>query len=387
MKYALSNNTWDRREIRAIKSVIRSNKFTMGEKTKEFEQNFAHYFGSKFAIMVNSGSSANLLAVAALIYSGRLNKGDEVIVPAVSWSTSYYPLFQHGLKLKFVDIDLGTLNINLSKIEKAITNKTKAIFAVNLLGNPNEFDKLTKICKENDLILIEDNCEALGAKFKNKYCGTYGLLGTFSTFYSHHICTMEGGVVVTDDEELYHYMLSLRAHGWTRDIPEGSKLYQKSQDDFYESFYFILPGYNLRPLEIEAAVGIEQIKKISKIVEIRRKNAAIFRDIFSDNNNIGIQEEIGNSSWFGFAVIFRNDLENKRKQIVRKLINNGIEVRPIVAGNFIRNTVINYMDYEVSGNLTNADYIHNNGFFVGNHSKDISKEIKYFARILKEIKI
>ena len=371
MNYKLSDDTWDKSELKAINEVINSNHFTMGEKTKAFEEKFAKYFGSKYAIMVNSGSSANLLAIAALVYSDKLHKGDEIIVPAVSWSTTYYPLSQYNLKLKFVDIDLETLNIDITKIEQAITKKTKAIFAVNLLGNPNDFDKLIDICSKYNLLLIEDNCEALGAKYNNKYCGTYGILGTFSTYFSHHICTMEGGVVVTDNEELYHYMLSIRSHGWTRNLPKNSKLHCKSSNSFYESFNFILPGYNLRPLEIEAAVGIEQINKIDSIVNNRRSNAKTFIQLLKGNPNIIIQKEIGMSSWFGFSIVLINKLEGKRNEIIEILNNNGIEVRPIVAGNFTRNNVIKFMDYEISGKLVNADYIHDNGFFVGNHSQPI----------------
>ncbi len=261
-KYPLTFSTWDKEEIRIINEVLKSKNFTMGYYTKKFEHEFSKYFGSKYAVMVNSGSSANLIAIASLIYKGILKKGDEIIVPAVSWSTTYYPLYQYGLKLVFVDIDLNTLNIDVNKIEPAITKRTKAIFLVNLLGNPNEFDKISNIAKEYNLIIIEDNCEAIGAKFDNKYCGTFGILGTFSFYYSHHISTIEGGMVLTNDEELYHSMLSLRSHGWSRHLPKNSTIYKKSSDKFYELFNFILPGYNLRPLELEAAVGLVQLKKL-----------------------------------------------------------------------------------------------------------------------------
>ena len=371
MHYNLSDNTWGKEEKEAIQEVVESNKFTMGEKTKIFEEKFAKYFNSRYAIMVNSGSSANLLAIAALVYSGKLKKGDEVIVPAVSWSTTYYPVCQHGLRLKFVDIDLNTLNFDLSKVEKAITDKTKAILTVNLLGNPNDYEKLEIVCSKNNLLLIEDNCEALGAKFNDKYCGTFGILGTFSTYFSHHICTMEGGVVVTDDEKLYHYMLSIRSHGWTRHLPENTTIYKKSGDAFYESFNFILPGYNLRPLEMEAAVGIKQIDKIENIINARRHNAALFLDLFKDHPNIICQKEIGSSSWFGFSMVLKNDLLGRRPEVVDKLTALGIEVRPIVAGNFTKNDAIKYLDYDIFGELTQADYIHDNGLFVGNHSRNI----------------
>ena len=382
--YPLSDDTWGKDEIDAIHEVIESRQFTMGSKTKEFEQKFANYFGVKYAVMVNSGSSANLVAIAALYYSGKLQRGDEVIVPAVSWSTTYYPISQYGLKLIFVDIDQDTLNLDLLMVEKAISKRTKAIFAVNLLGNPNNYEILIDICKRNDLILIEDNCEALGAKYNGRYTGTFGAIGTFSTFFSHHICTMEGGIAVTNDEELYHYMLSIRAHGWTRNLPEGSNLYEKSADSFYESFNFIIPGYNLRPLEIEAAVGIKQIEKIDDIIEKRRINAKYFADIFNNNKNISIQKEIGFSSWFGFALVLRNKYEGKRDLIVKKLMKNNIEVRPIVAGNFTKNPVIKYMDYEIIGKLQNANYIHENGFFVGNHSIEIEKELGHLFNQFSE---
>lgn len=382
IKYPLSDDTWGPEEIEAINEVIASRRFTMGAKTREFEEMFAAYFGSKYAVMVNSGSSANLIAIAALIYSRKLNKGDEVIVPAVSWSTTYFPLYQYGLKLKFVDIDLYTLNIDINQIESAISKKTKAIFAVNLLGNPNEYDKILDICNKYGIILIEDNCEAMGAKFKKKYTGTFGIIGTFSTFYSHHICTMEGGMAITNDEELYHYMLSLRAHGWTRDVPHTSKIYQKSLDDFYESFNFILPGYNLRPLEIEAAVGIEQLKKLVRFVSIRRNNAKCFKNLLLDNRNVIIQKKIGQSSWFGFSIVLKNELEGERNNIIKKMVKNGIEVRPIVAGNIIRNSTVKYFDCIIHNRLKNADYVHNNGFFIGNNPIDLGKEIFYIVNFI-----
>lgn len=384
-KYQLSDDTWGKEEINAILEVITSDKFTMGDRVKAFEKAFSEYFGSKYAVMVNSGSSANLLLFSALVLSGKINKEDEIIVPAVSWSTTYFPLIQNGLKIKFVDIDRETLNIDISKLEKAISKNTKAIFAVNLLGNPNNFELLFDICQKYNLLLIEDNCEALGAKYNNKYTGTFGIAGSFSFFYSHHICTMEGGMVVTDDKELYEYMLSLRAHGWTRNLPKDSKIYQKNPDEFYELFNFILPGYNLRPLEIEAAIGIEQLKKVDKIIENRRKNAEYFKERLDNMRIYDAQKEVGESSWFGFPIILKEKYQGKRDLVVNFLKSKGIEVRPIVAGNFLRNPVIKYLDYEISGDVKNSDYIHDNGFFVGNHSIVDYDGINYLMDNLDEI--
>lgn len=382
MMYKLCDDTWDDAEKKALQRVIDSNMFSMGKEVAEFEKDFSEKFNVSYSVMASSGSTANLLAIAALVYSGRLQKGDEVLVTAVSWSTTYFPLFQLGLKIRFVDIDSETLNISMDKLEKAITDKTRMIFVVNLLGNPNDFNRLKDICTRHNLFYIEDNCESLGATFENKQAGTYGLIGTYSTFFSHHLCTMEGGVAVTDDEELYHYMLSIRAHGWTRNLPKNSKIYQKKENSFYESFNFIVPGFNLRPLEMEGALGIEQLKKMDNIIAQRQKNAMYFKERAKSFNHIKIQKEIGKSSWFGFALVLTEP--NKRNDIVEFLANNDIEVRPIVAGNFTRNPVITYLDYSISGSLENADYIHDNGFFVGNHSKDTTKEIDYLFELLEK---
>ena len=385
MKYRLSDDTWDNNEFDAIISVLRSGRFSMGERVAEFEKAFAEKFGVKYALMVSSGSAANLLAVAGLIYSGRLKKGDEVIVPAVSWSTTYFPLYQMGLKLRFVDIDKDTLNIDIAKLQEAITPQTRLICLVNLLGNPNDFDAVKKICDDKNIIIMEDNCESLGAEYHGRKAGTFGLVGTYSTFYSHHLCTMEGGVVVTDDEELYHYMLCIRAHGWTRNLPKDSKIYSKSENAFYESFNFIVPGFNLRPLEMEGAAGTQQLKKMDGIIAQRRENARYFKEKMQDIPDVRTQKETESSSWFGFAVILEGKNIGKRDEVVKQLAEKEIEVRPIVAGNFTRNKVIEYMEHTVSGELTAADDIHDNGFFIGNHSKNNFAEIDYFVQVLKSV--
>jgi len=385
IRYALASDTWDTAEEQAVKDVLASKRFTMGEFVLKYEQAFADKFNVKYAVMSNSGSSANLLAVAALCYSGKLQPGDEVIVPAVSWSTTYFPLTQYGLTLRFADIDIETLNIDVAAIKYAVTEKTKAVFAVNLLGNPCDYAPIKKFCDERNLILIEDNCESMGAEYCGEKAGTFGVMGTFSSFYSHHICTMEGGVTVTNDEDLYHHMLCIRAHGWTRQLPKDSGLYKKSDNAFYEMFNFIMPGYNLRPLEMEAAIGLEQLKKLDNFVKIRRENAEYFCNIFKDDKRFIIQKEIGKSSWFGFSIILRDELSGQRDKIVNFLQNNGIETRPIVAGNFTKQKALRYMDYSISGELVNADNLHDNGFFVGNNSVPLKEQIDYLTEILNEV--
>lgn len=385
-KYPLATATWDQAEYAALQEVITSGMFTMGPKVFEFEKQFASYLGVKHCVMVNSGSSANLLMVAALFYSKNdaiaLKPGDEVIVPAVSWSTTYYPLYQYGLKIKFVDIDLETLNYDLDALEKAVTGNTRLIMAVNLLGNPNNFARIKSIIGDKKITLIEDNCESLGATFEGKQAGTFGLMGSYSSFFSHHISTMEGGLISTDDEELHHILLSLRAHGWTRNLPKFNHVCgEKSDDPFKESFRFVLPGYNVRPLEMSGALGIEQVKKLPMLVAERRKNAALLQSVMRDHPTVLIQKEIGNSSWFGFSLVIRPGVNLTREALVAKLNGLGFEVRPIVAGNFAKNEVVKYFDSEVFGELKNAEHIDDNGLFVGNHHYSIEDAVRQLKGI------
>lgn len=385
MKYPLASSTWNERELEAIQQVIDSNRYTMGTYVEQFEQDFSRYVGSRYCVMVNSGSSANLLAVAALFYRKHdpLQRGEEVIVPAVSWATTYYPLYQYGLRLKFVDVDLDTLNYDLTALEDAVTEHTRMIMAVNLLGNPNDFDAIQRIIGSRNIILMEDNCESLGAKWNGKQAGTFGLLGTFSSFFSHHISTMEGGLIVTDDEELHHILLSLRSHGWTRHLPKENHVCgTKSDDPFEESFRFVLPGYNVRPLEMSGAIGLEQLKKLPEMIDVRRQNAQVFQSLFQNYPHLGIQQELGRSSWFGFSLIIKPGFPFSRKQMTLLLQEHGIECRPIVAGNFARNQVVNYFDHEIHGSLQHSDWIDQYGLFVGNHHYDLSRELLHLKMTL-----
>lgn len=377
MNYPLANSSWDHEEIEAIQEVIASGIYSMGSRVSKFEAEFANFCSSKYCVMVNSGSSANLLMIAALRYreEAPLLPGDEVIVPAVSWSTTYYPLYQYGLKLKFVDIDSNTLNFDLDQLKSAVTSRTRAILAVNLLGNPNDFAELNSIIEGRDIILLEDNCESMGALFEGKQAGTFGLMGTFSAFFSHHISTMEGGMIVTDDEELYHIMLSLRAHGWTRNLPKHNRVTsEKSDDDFTESFRFVLPGYNLRPLEMSGAIGSVQLKKLPLMIQQRRNNATKFVSIMAEFPYIRIQKEVGASSWFGFSMIIADDAPFDRQALVSALKKNEVAVRPIVAGNFAKNEVLRWFDYDVAGSLENAEEVDRAGLFIGNHHYPLASE-------------
>jgi CDP-6-deoxy-D-xylo-4-hexulose-3-dehydrase len=357
----------------------------MGEKVAEFEAEFAKTVGSRYSVMVNSGSSANLVLLTAGKYLNKpfFAQGDEIIVPAVSWSTTYYPVNQIGCKLSFVDVEIDGLNLDPSRVIEAITPRTRAILAVNLLGNASKLLDLQKIADDHGLQLLEDNCESLAGTLGGKSLGTFGAGGTYSSFFSHHISTMEGGLIATDNEELFQVMKSIRAHGWTRDLPEDNLVFSKTGDNWEDLFRFVLPGYNLRPLELEAAVGLEQLIKLPSFISVRRKNAIIFQEIMEEFSDIQIQKELGDSSWFGFSLILRGALRGRRDGFVRHLNAQGIESRPIVAGNFTKNPVIRHLEHTPIPDLPIADEIHCNGLFIGNHHYDLSEHLNHLQATLR----
>ena len=364
--------------------VIESSRFTMGENVQRFEDAFCKKFGTKHALMVSSGSTANLVGIAALFYKKQrpLKRGDEVIVPAISWATTYYPLQQYGLRLRFVDVELDTLNMDVSQLEKALTPRTRMVVAVSILGNPCALDTLRAFCDRHGLYLFEDNCESMGAALNGKQCGTFGDIGTFSSFFSHHISTMEGGVLATNNTEIYHVAKSMRAHGWTRDLPADTAVYEKRDDDFFEAYRFILPGYNARPLELSGAIGLEQLKKLDAMIEVRRRNAQLFQDLFRHDERFIIQRENGKSSWFAFTVILNPGLDIDRKKVMASLKDADIGYRIITGGNFLRHDVIKYFDYDCVGEIRNANIAHDRGFFVGNHPHELTPQIRRFREVL-----
>jgi len=385
--FPLATASWDEAEYAAIQQVVESGRFTMGPLVAQFERDFAAQVGAKHAVMVNSGSSANLLVIAAAIFNPEidLNPGDEVLVPAVSWATTYYPLQQYGLKLKFIDIDIDTLNMDLDLAAAAIGPKTKAVFAVNLLGNPNDFRRLQALADEHGLLLLEDNCESLGGVFEDKQAGTFGAMGTYSTFFSHHISTMEGGVITTDDERLRQTLTSLRAHGWIRELPDQNFIHDKTGDPFEDSFCFALPGYNVRPVEMSGAIGIEQVKKIPMIIEERRRNGAYFVEVMSQVADIRLQKETGESSWFGFSMVLEGALAGRRREVGVALTAAGIESRPVVAGNFTKNPAMKYLDAVVPETLPAADKVHYDGLFVGNRHYETRSSIDVLGEVMAAV--
>ncbi len=387
MFYETASSSWGSEEIQALHKVIEDGFFTMGKRVAEFEKVFSAYFGKQYGIMVNSGSSANLIAVASLFFkhANPLKPGDEVIVPAISWATTYYPLQQYGLKLKFVDIELDSLNMDCSRLEEALTEKTKMIVGVSVLGNPAKLDVIKKFADEHDLYFMEDNCESMDAELDGQKTGTFGCLNTFSFFFSHHISTMEGGMILTDDRELYELAFSLRNHGQTKGLPDDSVLIDHRLNDFEEAYRFILPGYNVRPTELNAAVGLEQIQKLPELTKQRRENWLYFKELFLDNDRFILQKENGKSSAFSFTLIPVEGSGLQRSAIAMKLKNAGIDCRMITGGNFLRHKVVKYCHFEQVGLMENADLVHKQGFFVGNHPHDLRPQLDCLHKTLSHL--
>ncbi len=371
MKFPLGQNVHDNSDIENMINSLLTERFTMGKQVNDFEKTFAQYVGVKHAIMVNSGSSANLIALSVLTNykcKSKLNPGDEVLVPALCWSTSVFPIIQCNLTPIFVDVDQSTLNIDLHDLKKKITRKTKAIMLVHVLGNCADMQKLMEIVRDNNLILIEDTCESLGSRYKNQYLGTFGSLGTYSFYYSHHITTMEGGMVVTNDDDYYELMKCLRAHGWSRDLKDKNEI-QKKYPDLDSRFTFVNLGYNVRPMEIQASMGIGQLQKLETKNSNRKSNYyKIKNKIENDSRNTFIsfakENKDADIAWFGITLFLNENI--KLPEYLKYLTENGVENRPIITGNIVRQPVIKdlYPDLNYS-DFPGAEKCHFSGLFIG----------------------
>jgi len=385
MFYELAVSTWGQEEMAAVQRVIASGRLTMGPEVAAFEQEFARYFGMRYGVMVNSGSSANLVSVAALFYKRDrpLQRGDEAIVPAISWSTTYHPLQQYGLRLRFVDVELDTLNMDVSKLKQALTPRTRLLVGVSILGNPAALDVLRDFAKKHGLYFLEDNCESMDAELAGRKTGTFGDLNTFSFFFSHQVSTVEGGMVLTDDEELSHLLRSIRAHGWTRDLPRDSPIYTPYDDEYSEAYHFILPGYNVRPMEFSGAVGREQLKKLPAMTACRRRNLACFQQLFRNDDRFILQRENGKSSCFSFTLILNPAHNIDRERVFAAMREAGVGFRMITGGCFPRHEAIKYYEYDIVGDIRNAELAHDRGFFVGNCPQDLTPQIERLRKVLE----
>jgi len=351
---------------------------TMGKKVKMFEEAFSKYIGMRNAILVNSGSSANLLALSALknpVLQNCLKPGDEIITPATTWATTVYPINDIGAIPVFVDVDLETMNIDVEKIEDAITPKTRAIMPVHLLGNPCDIKEIMEIASSHNLIVIEDTCESYGATVKGKKVGSFGDISTYSFFFAHHITTIEGGMILTNNEDYYEVMKAMRAFGWIRDLKDKIKIAQQYKH-IDSRFLFVNTGFNFRPTEIQGAFGIHQMKKLEKFIHIRIDNAKYLQkqlEPYSDYIFMQKEKPGNRHVYFAFGLVTRDTAPFTRDELTKFLEERLIETRPIEIPNIVEQPVINLLNHRVSGNLSNSNYLMKNSFFIGNN-QDIGKE-------------
>ena len=368
--YPLVSKNLNRKDINSGIKILKSGNITMGSQTKKLEKIFKNKISKRETIMVNSGSSANLLIFQCLINPKikKLKKNDEVLIPAICWSTSLWPIIQSGLKPVFVDIDKDTLNICSKDLKKKISIKTKALMLVHVLGNSADMTEILSICKKNKIILIEDTCEALGSKYKNKNLGTFGDFSSFSMFYSHHITSGEGGMVSTNKKKYSDIIKVLRSHGWSRELGK--------QTDNWE---FINSGFNLRPTDINASIGISQLSRLNKILSVRNMNFKKIEKNLTEHKKFNNQFKIiksaknVNACWFGMAIRLNYDKIKYKNQIQKRLKKLGIQTRPIISGNFANQKGVKL--YKINhSKLKNADYIEKSSFFLGIHNKIISQK-------------
>jgi CDP-6-deoxy-D-xylo-4-hexulose-3-dehydrase len=361
----------------------------MGEKVQKFERKFADYVGVENAVMVNSGSTANLLALSILtnpVINNRILKGEEIITPAITWSTTVFPIINVNAMPVLVDVDLNTYTIDTTEIEKAITDKTRAIMPVHILGNPCNMKEIMEIAEEHDLFVLEDCCEAHGAEFNGKKVGSFGDISTFSFFFSHHISTIEGGMILTNNEQYAELAKSLRAHGWIRELKNRNEI-SKKYKEIDERFLFINLGYNVRPTEIQGAFGIHQIKKLDKFIEIRRNNARYWTEklkVYSDYFLLPEERNGTKHVWFGYPLTVKPTAPFTRKELVDFLEQKGIETRPIMAGNIAEQPAMKLFKYRKVGNLNNSKNIMRNSFFFGNHHGIGKVEREHIADCISE---
>ena len=385
--YPLVKNPYRKKDIDSAIKVLKTGKLTIGSVTDNFQKKFSKKLKTKNSLLVNSGSSANLLALQCLINpyrKKRLKKGDEIILPALCWSTSLWPIIQSGLKPKFVDIDLKTLNFDLVKLERAITKKTKAILIVHVLGNCVDMDLLMKIKNKYNLILIEDTCESLGTKYKNKYLGTFGDFSSFSFYSSHQISSGEGGMICCKNENDFEIIKSLRAHGWSRGLKNEAKIANLNKN-LDKRFIFYNSGFNLRSTDICASIGLSQFKDLDKFIKIRSENRIKILKEFKKNKKINnymniIQEnKFTKPSWFGIPIVGKKTLN--KEDFIKKIEKRGVETRPIISGNFLKQPAIRKYKLNNKNKMVNADYINSKGFFIGLPTEKI--KLKTLNKLIK----
>lgn len=376
----LADNTISAEEMAALADWLKEgHQVTKGPLTRQFEAEFAAYTGTKYSIMVNSGSSANLLMAYSLLEAGYL-RNRKVIVPAVSWITTLSPFVQMGFECFLCDSDARDLGVDLNHLEELLKKEQPALLIlVHILGHPNQMDAVRRLCAQHGCLVIEDACEALGSEYRGGKTGALGLAGSFSFYYGHHISTIEGGAITTSDDKLYSVMLSIRSHGWSRDVPEADRQAWKQAfqvDDFREFYSFYYAGYNLRSTDLNAYLGRLQLKRLPGIAQARARNFELYRQALPEFWSQS--SEGGFTSSFAFGTYAQNRLE-----VSRHLLAHGIECRPLVCGSMGRQPFW-IKKYGVT-HLPVADKVHDYGLYLPNHANITAEDIAYVAKHFREV--
>jgi CDP-6-deoxy-D-xylo-4-hexulose-3-dehydrase len=383
--YPLLENAFTTEDILKGIEVILSKKITMSEITREFEHEFSRYIGSKYALMVNSGSSANLLAAFALTNPKKKNylkRDDKFLIPAICWSTSLWPFIQAGLRPLFLDVNANNFCLDEQKINNNILQKIRLIVTIHVLGNSSNIDLISKLSRMHNIFLVEDTCESLGSRYNQKYLGTFGDFGTYSFYYSHQITSGEGGMIVCNDKNDYELLHTLRAHGWDRGL----------KNKLNNTFNFINSGFNLRPLDITAAIGLSQFKRLKKMMLLRKNNRDIIINKITNHKKFKNQFEFFEPtknlepSWFGLPLLINKNYKSKKKFFLQYLDSKNIENRPIISGNFLNQPAIKLFDLHKK-NIKNlfpvAQDIDERGFFIGLPTQKIAiNQLNYLINTL-----
>ena len=358
--------------------ITNANILSLNEKCKEFEEEFSKYQGRKYSVLFNSGSSANLSLIQALLNLKLISKGDNVGFTALTWATNVMPLVQLGLNPIPIDVSLENLNTNLKQLQD-VSEELKCLFITNILGFCGDLDKIKEYCDKNNIILIEDNCESLGSKLNGKKLGNFSLGSTFSFFVGHHLSTIEGGMVCTDNLELYNMLLMVRSHGWDRNLDKETQLVLKNKhnvEDFYRAYTFYYPGYNLRPTEITGFIGLEQLKYLEEVNQKRNNNFSKYMEATKDNLDILLLKlnHMDFISNFAYPMVFK-DKETFEKYKSRF---SDVEIRPIIGGSMTKQPFLSS-----NHSCPNAEQIHKFGFYIPNNPYLTEEEINFLTNLIK----
>lgn len=395
-----SGRVYDEKEMISLIDASLDFWLTTGKYNKEFEEKLAAFLGAKYAITVNSGSSANLLAITALtsekLGERALKPGNEVITTACGFPTTLNPIIQNNLLPVFIDVELGSYNIDTDKIEAAISEKTKAIIVPHTLGNPVNIEKVLQVVDKHNLWFIEDNCDSLGSKYKDKYTGTFGHISTCSFYPPHHITMGEGGAVITDDNLLRKIILSFRDWGrdcWCESGQDDSckKRFKWQLGDlpygYDHKYIYSHIGYNLKITDMQAAVAVEQIKKLPDFIEKRQDNfRKLYQGIKEYENYIMLPETCGNAqpSWFGFPILIKENAPFTRNDMVCYLEDNKIATRMLFGGNLVRQPAYKDTKYRIYENLNNTDKVMENLFWVGVYPGITDDKMQYVMETIRK---